>query len=70
MAAVYSFYLTAAVILLMFAYVGYDETMKFFTYINLQIRYFPLRVKIEFMKFKLKKELDRDVKRIMKDRQR
>tara|TARA_B100000925_G_scaffold97415_1_gene71052 strand:+ start:3307 stop:3519 length:213 start_codon:yes stop_codon:yes gene_type:complete len=70
MAAVYSFYLTAAVILLMFAYAGYDETMKFFTYINLQIRYFPLRVKIEFMKFKLKKELDRDVKRIMKDRQR
>ena len=70
MAALYSFYITSAVILLMFAYAGYEETMRFFTYLNLQIRYFPLRIRIEFVKFKLKKELDRDVKRLMKDRQR
>lgn len=68
MVTLYSFYITAAIILLMIAYAGVESTMNLFVYINLQLRYIPLRVRIEFMKRKLKKQLDRDVKQFMKDR--
>ena len=68
MVTFYSFYITAAIILLMIAYAGVESTMNLFVYINLQLRYIPLRVRIEFMKRKLKKQLDRDVKQFMKDR--
>jgi hypothetical protein len=67
MVTLYSFYITAAIIILMVAYAGVEGTMNLFAYINLQIRYFPLRIRIEFMKRKLKKELDRDMKRFMGD---
>lgn len=68
MVTLYSFYITAAIILLMIAYAGVEGTMNLFVYINLQLRYIPLRVRIEFMKRKLKKQLDRDVKKFMSDR--
>ena len=68
MVTLYSFYITIAIILLMIAYAGVESTMNLFVYINLQLRYIPLRVRIEFMKRKLKKQLDRDVKQFMKDR--
>lgn len=68
MVTLYSFYITAAIILLMIAYAGVEGTMNLFVYINLQLRYIPLRIRIEFMKRKLKKQLDRDVKQFMNDR--
>lgn len=68
MVTLYSFYITVAIILLMIAYAGVESTMNLFVYINLQLRYIPLRVRIEFMKRKLKKQLDRDVKQFMKER--
>ena len=51
----------------MIAYAGLEGTVNLFAYINLQIRYLPLRIKIELMKRKLKKQLDRDVKKFMSD---
>lgn len=51
----------------MIAYAGIEETMNVFAYINLQIRFIPLRIKMELMKRKLKKELDRDMKKFMSD---
>ena len=62
-----SLYLTAAIVALMIAYAGIEGTLRVFAWLDLQIRYIPLRIKIELMKRKLKKELDRDMKLFMKD---
>lgn len=51
----------------MIAYAGIEGTLRVFAWLDLQIRYIPLRIKIELMKRKLKKELDRDMKLFMKD---
>lgn len=63
-----SLYITITIIVLMVAYAGFEGTMNLFFYIYLQIRFFPLMVRINLMKLKLKKELDRDMKRFMEDR--
>ena len=44
----------------MIAYAGYEGTMRLFAYIDLQIRFIPLRIRMELMKYKLKKQLDKD----------
>lgn len=62
-----SLYLTVAIVALMIAYAGIEGTLRVFAWLDLQIRYIPLRIKIELMKRKLKKELDRDMKQFMKD---
>jgi len=62
-----SLYLTVAIVALMIAYAGIEGTLRVFVWLDLQIRYIPLRIKIELMKRKLKKELDRDMKLFMKD---
>jgi hypothetical protein len=62
-----SLYLTVAIVALMIAYAGIEGTLRVFAWLDLQIRYIPLRIKIELMKRKLKKELDRDMKLFMKD---
>lgn len=65
------FYLTTTIIILMVAYAGIENTTNLFVYINLQIRYLPLRVRMEFMRRKLKRQLDIDkeglMNRIQKD---
>ncbi len=55
-----SLYLTVAIVALMIAYAGYENTMRLFAYVDLQIRFIPLRIKISLMKYKLKRQLDRD----------
>ena len=55
-----SLYLTVAIVALMIAYAGYEGTMRLFAYIDLQIRFIPLRIRIELMKYRLKKQLDKD----------
>lgn len=55
-----SLYLTVAIVALMIAYAGYEGTMRLFAYIDLQIRFIPLRIRMELMKYKLKKQLDKD----------
>jgi len=57
---VISLYLTVAIVALMIAYAGYENTMRLFAYVDLQIRFIPLRIKISLMKYKLKRQLDRD----------
>lgn len=60
------FYLTVSILVLMIAYAGTENTTNLFVYINLQIRYLPLRVRMELMKRKLKKQLDIDRKELFK----
>ena len=55
-----SLYLTVAIVALMIAYAGYEGTMRLFAYIDLQIRFIPLRIRMELMKYRLKKQLDKD----------
>ena len=62
------FYVTAAIIVLMIVYAGFENTFRLFAYIDLQLRYAFIRVRMEFMKRKLKKQLDRDVEKFMSDR--
>jgi len=59
------FYLTTTIIILMVAYAGIENTTNLFVYINLQIRYLPLRVRMEFMRRKLKRQLDIDKEELM-----
>ena len=62
------FYITATIIILMVAYAGFEGTMNLFFYTYLQIRFLPLRIRINLMKSKLRKELDRDMKHFMEDK--
>jgi len=57
---VISLYLTIIIVTLMIAYAGYEGTMRLFAYIDLQIRFIPLRIRMELMKYRLKKQLDKD----------
>ena len=61
-------YVTVAIIVLMIAYAGFENTFRLFAYIDLQLRYSYVRVRMEFMKRKLKRQLDRDVEKFMRDR--
>jgi len=55
-----SLYLTVAIVALMIAYAGIEGTLRVFAWLDLQIRYFPLRIRLELMKRKLKSQLDQD----------
>ena len=60
------FYLTVVIIILMVAYAGVENTRNLFIYINLQLRYFPIKIKMEMMKRKLRRKLDIDREELMK----
>lgn len=60
------FYLTVAIVILMIAYAGVENTRNLFIYINLQLRYFPIKIKMEMMKRKLRRQLDIDREELMK----
>ena len=60
------FYLTVAIVILMVAYAGVENTRNLFIYINLQLRYFPIKIKMEMMKRKLRRQLDIDREELMK----
>lgn len=51
------FYLTVSIVILLVAYAGVEETMRLFRYIDLQFRYAIIKVRMELMRRKLKKEL-------------
>lgn len=59
-------YLTVAIIILMVAYAGVENTLRLFEYINLQIRFLPLRIRMELMRRKLKRQLDIDKEELFK----
>jgi len=42
------------------AYAGYDETMRLFAYLDLQIRYAFIKAQMKWMGWKLKRQLIKD----------
>jgi len=52
-----SFYLTVSIVILFIAYAGIEETTRLFRYFDLQLRYVVIRVRMEMMRRKLKKQL-------------
>jgi|DEB0MinimDraft_10_1074344.scaffolds.fasta_scaffold09342_8 hypothetical protein len=59
-------YLTVTIIVLLVAYAGFENTMRLFAYIDLQLRFIPIRIKLEFMKRKLKRQLLIDREELLK----
>ena len=67
-------YLVVAIVLLLIAYAGVEETMRLFAYADLQLRYAWIRFRMMLMRRKLKRQLDKDfahynklIKEISKD---
>jgi hypothetical protein len=52
------FYFTIIVILFLFAYGGYENTMRLFSYLDLHLRFSIIRVRMYFIKRKLRRELN------------
>ena len=52
------FYVTLIIIACLFAYGGYESTMRLFYYLDLQLRFLILRVRMYFMARRLKKQLN------------
>jgi len=52
-----SFYLCALIICILIAYAGIDETMRLFVYLDLQLRFAYVRIRMYFMKKSLEKQL-------------
>ena len=51
----------------MIAYAGFEGTMRLFAYIDLHMRFVPIKIKMEYMKWTLKKQLDKDRNNILKE---
>jgi hypothetical protein len=54
------FYLLVLTFVALVAYAGYDETIKIFAYVDLQLRYAFVRVQMKWMGWKLKRRLVKD----------
>ena len=54
------FYLLMLTIVALVLYAGYDETMRLFQYMALQIRYVGIRVKMKWMGWQIKRQLIKD----------
>ena len=52
-------YLVVAIVLLLIAYAGVEETMRLFAYLDLQLRYAWVRFRMILMRRKLKRQLDK-----------
>ena len=61
-----SLYLTVALITLMIAYAGFENTIRLFAWLDLQLRYVPIRIRMEFMKRKLRRQLFIDREELLK----
>ena len=53
-----AFYLTVLILTCMIWYAGLEGTMRVFTYLDLQLRYFGIKVQMWQMKRRLEKQLD------------
>tara|TARA_R100000406_G_C3083808_1_gene117701 strand:+ start:79 stop:291 length:213 start_codon:yes stop_codon:yes gene_type:complete len=54
-----TFYLLVLIVLLMIAYAGFEGTMRVFAYLDLQLRFLVVRIRMYFMGRKLRKQLIR-----------
>lgn len=61
------FYLTIFIIACLFAYGGYENTMRLFNYVELQLRFLIIRVRMYFMARKLRRELNLQSLPILKE---
>jgi hypothetical protein len=46
----------------MVAYAGFEGTMRVFTYLDLQLRYFIIQTQMKFLGWKLKRQIIKDTK--------
>lgn len=60
-------YFTLFIVAGMIAYAGTEETLKVFEYINLQIKYLWVMIRMAMMRYRLRRELDQMVKTYKKD---
>lgn len=60
-------YFTIFILVGMVAYAGVDETLKVFYYLGLQIRYKWIMIMMAFMRFKLRRQLDKMERQYKKD---
>ena len=61
-----SLYLTATIVVLMIAYAGFENTIRLFAWLDLQLRFIPIRIRMEFMKRKLRRQLFIDREELLK----
>ena len=54
-------YLVVAIVLLLIAYAGPEETMRLFAYLDLQLRYALVRFRMMLLRRKLKQQLIKDL---------
>jgi hypothetical protein len=54
------FYFLMLTFVALVAYAGYDETMRLFAYLDLQIRYAFVKTQMKWMGWKLKRQLIKD----------
>ena len=54
-------YLIVAIVLLLVAYAGVEETMRLFAYLDLQLRYAFVRFRMMLLRRKLKQQLIKDL---------
>ena len=52
-------YLVVAIVLLLVAYAGVEETMRLFAYLDLQLRFAWVRFRMMLMRRKLKRQLEK-----------
>ena len=56
----YGTYMILIFVLILFAVGGVEATMRFFAYVDLQLRFALVRFRMELMRRKLKRQLDKD----------
>ena len=56
----YGAYFILVFVMILIAYAGYEETMRLFSYADLQVRYAFVRVQMKYMGWKLKRQLIKD----------
>jgi len=62
-----SVYLTIVIVSLMIAYAGFEGTMRVFAYLDLQMKFIPIKIKMNYMKWSMKRQLDKDRNYILKE---
>ena len=66
----YGAYLILVFVLILFAIGGVEATMRFFAYVDLEIRYAWIKFRMLLMRKKLEKQLSKDtanIKKILQD---
>jgi len=62
----YGTYMILIFVLILFAVGGVEATMRFFAYVDLQLRYAWIRFRMEMMRRKLHRQLSKDTANIRK----